>query len=237
VLLDPRGTGGSDPAGDPGQYAIADYASDVEELREHLGLEQLLLLGHSHGGVVAVEYAASHPDRVERLILASTLPRHGPEQDAAMQQAVEARQGEPWYGDAVEALQTELQGEFADGEELMELARRMMPLYYGAYGEREQRHVASLAGDSVCVDATRLWEKEIWEHFDLRPLLPSLTMPTLVIAGEQDFITGPVCAAELTDGIPAVESVVLPGVGHMIFVEGPEQVREAVLSFLLGARA
>ena len=237
VLLDPRGTGGSDPAGDPGRYAIADYASDVEELREHLGLEQLLLLGHSHGGVVAVEYAASHPDRVERLILASTLPRHGPEQDAAMQQAVEARQGEPWYGDAVEALQTELQGEFADGEELMELARRMMPLYYAAYGEREQRHVASLAGDSVCVDATRLWEKEIWEHFDLRPLLPSLTMPTLVIAGEQDFITGPDCAAELTDGIPAVESVVLPGVGHMIFVEGPEQVREAVLSFLLGARA
>ena len=77
VLLDPRGTGGSDPARDPGGYAIADYASDLEELREHLGLEQLLLLGHSHGGVVAIEYAATHPDRVERLILASTLPRHG----------------------------------------------------------------------------------------------------------------------------------------------------------------
>jgi proline iminopeptidase len=238
VLLDPRGTGGSDPAGDPRQYAIADYASDLEELREQLGLEQLLLLGHSHGGVVAVEYAASHPDRVERLILASTLSRHGPEQDAAMQQAVEARHGEEWYDDAVDALQTELQGEFADGEELMELARRMMPLYYADFGERERRHVASLSGDSVCVDATRLWEKEIWEHFDLRPLLPSLTMPTLVLAGEQDFITGPVCAAELTEGIPASETVVMPGVGHMIFVEGPEQFREAVLSFLLdGARA
>ena len=237
VVLDPRGTGGSDPARDPGQYAIADYAWDVEELREHLGLEQLLLLGHSHGGVVAVEYAARHPDRVERLILASTLPRHGPEQDAAMQQAVEARQGEEWYADAVDALQTELQGEFADGEELMELARRMMPLYYAEYGEREQQHVASLAGDSVCVDATRLWEKEIWEHFDLRPQLPSLTMPTLVITGEQDFITGPVCAAELTEGIPEAESVVLPGTGHMIFVEAPEQVREAVLGFLVGARA
>jgi pimeloyl-ACP methyl ester carboxylesterase len=236
VLLDPRGTGGSDPAGDPRQYAIADYASDVEELREHLGLDQLLLLGHSHGGVVAVEYAAAHPDRVERLILASTLSRHGPEQDAAMQQAVEARHGEPWYEDAVDALQTELQGEFADGEELMELARRMMPLYYADYGERERRHVASLAGDSVCVDATRLWEKELWEHFDLRPLLPSLTMPTLVIAGEQDFITGPVCAAELAEGIPSPETVVLPGVGHMIFVEGPEQVREAVLSFLLAGQ-
>ncbi len=236
VLLDPRGTGGSDPARDPGQYAIADYASDVEELREHLGLEQLLLFGHSHGGVVAVEYAASHPDRVERLILASTLPRHGPEQEAAMQRAVEAREGEPWYADAVDALQTELQGEFADGRELMELTRRMMPLYYADYGEREQRHVASLAGDSLCVDATRLWEKEIWEHFDLRPLLPSLAMPTLVITGERDFITGPACAAELTDGIPAAETVVLPGSGHMIFVEAPEEFREAVLGFLLAGR-
>ena len=236
VLLDPRGTGGSDPARDAGQYAIADYASDVEELREHLGLEQLLLLGHSHGGVVAVEYAASHPDRVERLILASTLARNGPEQAAAMQQAVESRKDEPWHADAVDALQTELQGEFADGRELMELARRMMPLYYADYGEREQRHVASLDGDSLCVDATRLWEKEIWEHFDLRPLLPNLTMPTLVLTGERDFITGPVCAAELTEGIPAPESVVLPGTGHMIFVEAPEQFREAVLGFLLGAR-
>jgi pimeloyl-ACP methyl ester carboxylesterase len=236
VMLDPRGTAGSDAPEDPRAYATGDYVADVEELREHLGVEQIDLLGHSHGGVVAVEYAASHPDRVERLILASTLAHHGPEQAAAMEQAVEARKDEPWHADAVDALQSELQGSFTDGRELMELARRMMPLYYADYGEREQRHVASLAGDSLCVDATRLWEKEIWEHFDLRPLLPSLTMPTLVITGEEDFITGPICAAELTEGIPAPETVVLPGVGHMTFVEGPEQFREAVLSFLFGAR-
>jgi pimeloyl-ACP methyl ester carboxylesterase len=238
VLLDPRGTGGSDPAPDPRGYATADYAADVEELRRHLGLEQLLLLGHSHGGVVAMEYAATHPDRVARLILASTLPRHGPEQEAVMQQAVAAREGEPWYEDAIEALQAELQGTFADGRELMDLCRRMMPLYYADYGEREQAHVASLADDALCVDATRLWEKEIFEHFDMRPLLPSLTMPTLVITGERDFITGPACGAELADGIPEAEMVVLPGVGHMLFVEAPERFREAVLSFLgVGAPA
>src|SRR3954451_25136450 len=57
VLLDPRGTAASDPARDPKAYAIADYASDVEELREHLGLEQINLLGHSHGGVVRIRTA------------------------------------------------------------------------------------------------------------------------------------------------------------------------------------
>jgi len=232
VLLNPRGTGGSDDAADPRGYAIADYASDVEELREHLGLEQLLLLGHSHGGVVAIEYAATHPERVERLILANTLSRHGPEQEAAMEAAVENRQGQPWYEDAIGALQAEAQGDFQDGAELMDLCRRMMPLYYAEYGEAEQRHVASLADDSLCVEATRMWEKELFETFDVRPRLAALTMPTLVLTGEEDFITGPVCSTELADGIPGAETVVLPGVGHMTFVEAPEAFGDAVLSFL-----
>jgi pimeloyl-ACP methyl ester carboxylesterase len=238
VLVDPRGTGGSDPARDPSAYAIDDYASDLEELRVHLGLERMLLLGHSHGGVAAIAYASKHPERVERLILASTLPRHGPEQEVVMQAAVEARAGEPWYEDAVAALKTELEGTFVDGRELMELVQRMMPLYFARYGEAERAYIEAMTGEELCVDATRLWEKEIFEHFDLRPLLPSLTMPTLVITGELDFITGPSCAAELVEGIPAPERVVLPGVGHMIFVEAPEAFRAAVLSFLgVGAPA
>jgi proline-specific peptidase len=232
VLLNPRGTGGSDDASESKGYAIGDYASDVEELREHLGLERLLLLGHSHGGVVAIEYAATHPDRVERLILANTLPRHGPEQDAAMQAAVETRQDQPWHEDAVAALQAEEQGDFENGAELMDLCRRMMPLYYAEYGEAEQRHVASLAGDSLCVHATRLWEEEIYQQFDMRPRLPALTMPTLVLTGEEDFITGPVCSAELAEGIPDAETAVLPGVGHMTFIEAPEEFGDAVLSCL-----
>jgi proline-specific peptidase len=232
VLLDPRGTGGSDPALDPRGYAIEDYVSDLEELRVHLGLERMRLLGHSHGGVAAIAYAARHPESVERLILASTLPRHGPEQEAAMQAAIETKAGEPWYADALEAVEAELAGDFADGAELGELARRMMPFYYARYGERERAHVESMAGEELCADATRLWEKEIFEHYDLRPQLAGLTIPTLVIAGEEDFIAGPACAAELTEGIPEPETVLLQGIGHMIFVEAPEEFRRAILSFL-----
>jgi proline iminopeptidase len=238
VLLDPRGTGSSDPARDPRAYLIDDYADDLEELRRHLGLERMALLGHSHGGVAAIAYAARHPERVERLILASTLPRHGATQEAAMQAAIESRSGEPWYGDAVAALQVELEGTFADGRELMRLVTRMLPLYFARYGDAERAYVEALAADELSVDATRLWEKEIFEHFDLRPLLLRLTMPTLVITGAEDFITGPAAADELIDGIPESEVVVLPDAGHLIFVEAPEAFREAVLSFLgVGARA
>jgi pimeloyl-ACP methyl ester carboxylesterase len=238
VLLNPRGTGGSDAALDAKSYLPEHYADDLEELRTHLGLEQLWLLGHSHGGVAGIAYAARYPERVERLILANTIVRHGPEQQAAMQAAIEACVDEPWYADAHEALKTELEGSFVDDRELMELLVRMMPFYFASYGDAERAYVESLRDDTGCVEATRHWETEQWETFDLRPLLPKLTMPTLAITGEFDFITGPACLADLAEGIPGPETVVLPGVGHMIFVEAPEQFREAVLSFLgVGAPA
>jgi proline iminopeptidase len=238
VLLDPRGTGESDPALDPSGYAIDDYASDLEELREHLGLERMLLLGHSHGGVAAIAYAARHPDRVERLILASTLPRQGLEQEAATQAALEKRAREPWYEDAVEALEREEDATFTDGRELMSLVLRMMPLYFARYDAAERAHVQSMANEELCVDATRLWEQVIFEHFDLRPLLPRLTMPTLVITGSEDFVTDPHVAAEDFATIPAAQIFVVDGAGHMLFVDAPEAFRTAVLSFLgVGAAA
>jgi pimeloyl-ACP methyl ester carboxylesterase len=237
VLLDPRGTGGSDPAPDPRAYAIADYADDLEELREHLGLERMALLGHSHGGVVATEYAARHPERVERLILASTLARFGPEQNAAMEAGIAARAGEPWFEDAEAALKTELAGAFSTGAELAELTLRMFPFYFARYGDAERAYVQTLAGEELSVDALGLWEREIFEHFDLRPLLPSLTMPTLVITGADDFITGPRAAADF-DAVPGAERVILDDAGHMIFVEAPDAFRSAVLSFLgVGTRS
>src|SRR6266542_4229763 len=55
VLLHARGTGASDRPADPHAYDLADYAADVEAVREHLGLERLDLLGHSHGGFVRSE--------------------------------------------------------------------------------------------------------------------------------------------------------------------------------------
>ena len=63
--------------------------------------------------MAAVAYAARHPERVDRLILASSLARFGREQAAAMDAAIESRAGQPWYAEAREALDTELGREVA----------------------------------------------------------------------------------------------------------------------------
>src|SRR4051794_26270507 len=70
VILDPRASGGSDAASD---YQPEGYAADVNELRTHLGLERINLLGFSHGAVVAIVYAAHYPAHIDHLVLAGGL--------------------------------------------------------------------------------------------------------------------------------------------------------------------
>jgi proline-specific peptidase len=238
VLLDPRGTGGSTKPTDPRAYGIGDYVSDLEELREHLGLERLQLLGHSHGGIVAIAYAAQYPERIERLILASTLARFSPEQEAAMAKAVERHVDEPWYEDARAALEAESAGDFDSDEELAELTLREFPFYFARYGDEERAYLETLRSETPNGDALRLFNREQVPSFDLRPELARIAAPTLVIAGEQDFITGPLSAAELGEGIAGAETVLLPDTGHFVFIEAPDAFRQAVLAFLgVGAPA
>ncbi len=238
VLFDPRGTGGSTKPSDPRAYAIDDYVSDLEELREHLGLERMQLFGHSHGGIVAIAYAAQHPERVERLILASTLARFSSEQEAAMAAAVEGHADEPWYEDARAALEAEEAGNFETDEELAELALREFPFYFARYGDEERAYLESLSTETPNADALRLFNQEQVPTFDLRPDLPRIVAPTLVITGEKDFITRPPSAAELSEGIVGAETVLLPGCGHFVFIEAPAAFRDSLLAFLgAGARA
>src|SRR5438105_1472205 len=95
AMLNPRGTEGSDRPIDSRAYTTDAYVGDLEEFRAHLGLERMLLLGHSHGGVVAQAYAARYPERVERLVLAITLARFQAEQQGAMEAAMQAKANEP----------------------------------------------------------------------------------------------------------------------------------------------
>lgn len=232
VMLNPRGTGGSDRPSDPLAYQIDDYVADVEELREHLGEERLLLLGHSHGSVVAQAYAAAHPARVRRLVLASALARFGPEQEAAMRAGMDRRSGQPWYQDAVAALEEEQDMKFTTDQELSALFFREFPLYFARYGEAEAGYADTLHSDTINADTLLLFNREIFNTFDLRDRLPRITSPTLVITGEDDFICGPVCAAEISAAVPGAREVIVGDAGHMVFVEQPQVFHDEVANFL-----
>ena len=232
IMLNPRGTGVSDRPADHEAYDIDDYVDDLEQLRQHLGLERMLLLGHSHGGVVAQAYAAKHPGRVRRLVLASTLARFGPDQESAMRQGMEKRSGQPWAADAVAALEEEQAGHFTSDEELSELVFREMPLYFAHYGPVEAGYLDTLRTEVINADTLKLFNQEIFTTFDLRSRLPAIKCPTLVITGDEDFICGPICAQEICAGVGGARLVIVGDAGHMTFVEQPQTFHDEVDDFL-----
>jgi pimeloyl-ACP methyl ester carboxylesterase len=234
IVLDPRGTGESSRPDDPHAYRTEDYAADLDELRNHLGLGEIDLFGHSHGGVVAMAYAADHPERIRRLVLSSTLARFAAEQEREMEAAMEARSGEPWFEDAKAAVEAEQAGNFASEAELGALWKREAPLYFARFGEREHAWLEAYGDLPLNAAALKHFNDEIFPAFDLRPRLAEIRAPTLVVTGEEDFICGPASAREIAAGIPEARLCLLPGLGHMTFVEDPDAFREPVAEFLRG---
>ena len=229
MLVDPRGTGSSPRPDDPTAYRTDDYVADLEELREHLALERIDLLGFSHGGIVAIAYAAAHPARVRKLVLAATVAAVTDELAAEIERAKAARAAEPWFADAADALDREERGDY-DESDFGGLWRAMAPLYFSRWDERH-RPWLDRSGDGSSPAPLKVFNAE---PFDVRPDLARIEAETLVVAGAHDFICGPVAARTIADGVARAELVVLDDSGHMLFLEQPDEFRGAVESFLSG---
>jgi proline iminopeptidase len=232
VALDPRGTGRSDPPGSTDAYALDDYVADLGLLQGHLGLGRVDLLGHSHGSLVALLYAARYPGRVRRLVLVAVAARFHEEQVEAMQEAMARRAGEPWFDDASAALAQEQEGLFHDDAELGRLVARELPFYFARYGENERAFVRRALEQPVHAAALRYFNNSEFLTFDLRPALATVTAPTLIVAGRDDFILGPAACHEVADGIANARLEVLEDVGHLPWVESPRAFAALVMGFL-----
>jgi pimeloyl-ACP methyl ester carboxylesterase len=111
-----------------------------------------------------------------------------------------------------------------------------MPFYFARYGDEERRYVEWLGEERPNKDALQLFNTEVLNTFDLRTDLSKITAATLVITGELDFITGPVCAADF-GAIPDQRTVAIEGCGHFILFEARDRFRDEVTAFLSAERA
>jgi pimeloyl-ACP methyl ester carboxylesterase len=231
LLLDPRGTGESDRPADPSGYDLEDYEADIEALRRHLEIERLDLLAHSHGGFVAMPWAARHAEHVGKLILASTAPRFTDEIRQARRDRIASHHGQPYFDDAMGALRAHEEGRYQTDEELAELYRRESVLF-APIGVDPTPVFAALAAAGDNADALRHFNEHVAGGMDHRPLLTFVTAETLVISGELDpFLAG---AHEIAEALPNGTLAIVPGADHFPFLE-PESVSawsRVVLDFL-----
>jgi proline iminopeptidase len=230
VWLDPRGTGGSTAPADATAYSLDHYAADIEALRAHLGLERIGLLGFSHGGMVAMRYAAEHSDRLTHLILLDTAPVLDEEAMARATVAMDRRHGEPWYEEVRRELDADDDPTLDDAAALDGLLR-ILPMYFHRWDDVAQRFVAGLQGATFHARVTSAWNAE-QAHTDLRPELGRIAAPALVMVGEDDFICDVVAAREMADRIPGARLSVIAEAGHFPWVEQPSAFRAAMDEFL-----
>jgi pimeloyl-ACP methyl ester carboxylesterase len=223
VQVHPRGTHGSAaPAG----YGLERYADDLDGLREHLGLERLDLLGHSHGGFVAITYAAGRPETTGDLILCCTAPRFGPELAAEAEQAVRRRHAEPWFEDAVAAMTARRARHYDEPRELGELYASEFRLYFN-----DPADAARLPSTAFDMNALHVFNDTIAPTYDLRPLLPRITARTLVLNGALDFF-GPQVSARELGTIERAEVTLLGDAGHFAWIDQPAAFRARLAAFL-----
>ncbi|MBV9485555.1 MAG: alpha/beta hydrolase [Frankiaceae bacterium] len=229
VKFDLRGTGISELPADRDSLAFPRLAEDVELLREQRNLDRMDLLGHSAGCIVAMTYAARHPERISRLVLVTPSAHLFGDVSDDLEAIRRSRSGESWYPDAA-AAQAEL--------ELLPPHRRNRPtpelrmFAYGRWDERCQEHAAS-TDSQMSLRATAAFGAGADFDVDaLRTGLSKLTAPVLVVVGGRDGLTGVRAGYLVADLMPNSRVVEIPAAGHFPWVDEPEQFRSALGDFL-----
>ena len=229
IMPDTRGTGESADASDPGSYRCDRLAGDVEALRAHLGLDRMDLLGHSAAGDLALLYAAAHSQRVARLILLTPgLRAVGIEDsDEQWRTALARRSGEPWYPDALAAIE-----KAEAGDDSAENRRGYMPFFYGRWDDAARAHVDAGVSERSRPVRDGFAAAGAFNPAVTRERVSQFAAPVLVYAGELDASPTPATVAAAAALFPNATVTVQPGAAHFPWLDDPAFFTDAITSFL-----
>ena len=194
----------------PAAYSLRDHSHDLLGLLDHLRIERAVLVGVSVGGMIALDFAASYAQRVQKLVLCDTGAKIGTAQSwndriaavesnglAAIAQAVLAR----WF--TADFIQNQ-------------------PAQYQGYANMLVRTPAQ--GYVATCAALR--------DGDLRTVVPGIQIPALVLCGDEDLATPPTLGQELASTLANASFALIEKAGHLPSIEQPSLLAEKILAFL-----
>jgi pimeloyl-[acyl-carrier protein] methyl ester esterase len=217
IAPDLRGHGRSSAPARP--FGLADLARDLAALFEALRLERAVLLGWSLGAQVALAAAPLVRPRLAGLVLVAGTPRFTEAEgwpNGLPARAVEGLAARV-RRDAPRAVARFFEGMFAEGE-LDEAGR----------ARAEAARVAVPPADPAAL----LCGLDVLAREDLRPALPALDLPVLLVHGERDAVCPPAASRALAAAIPGARLAIVPGAGHAPFLSRPGPFRDALRPFL-----
>lgn len=191
------------------QASIQNYSDQVIRFLDALGIDRVLLVGHSMGGMVALKTAINYPERIQRV----------------------ATVGAPIIGDSLSwLLKLTDRPFFADGFVRLPWLRRTLFRFF--LGETSDPAVNEVIDDSVKSSAHTLSRavSSMWRT-NLQPELPRLRVPALIVHGGRDDIVNP-NQIDLFDSVPSAEVVMMPSSRHFPFLDEAALFNEVLLRFL-----
>ncbi len=236
IYLDPRGCGRSAQFRNPAMYTLENMVADVESVRTALNISALNIIGHETGGMLAQRYAIKYPSHVNKLVLMSTTAQVSdlsaylnsfrdflPRQVAAIVKAYEKdslinnEQYTPGYENVV------LQGMMSSHSYFMNPAtipdnfampERSWPVYFEMWGRHGYFDISGNLKD-----------------FDTRNDLKTIKIKSLILVGDQDYIS-PFVMESLVGSIPKSKEHSFENTGHFYFIEKKEEFISVVKDFL-----
>lgn len=219
VYLDTRGTGRSQRPPTPNDYTYELFAADLEALRDHLGQERILVMGHSQAGIHAMQFALRYPDGCAGLILLDTFPAFDEYFREDMQGNMMARRSEPWFERAFAAITSDdkVQNDKEFGQHLMAI----IPFYFVDQGV-VARFVDVFEATTFSVAASR-GQEAVQLEVNLLSDLHRIAVPTLLVVGSEDFLCSPLQSERIHFKIECSKQIVIQNSGHFPWLEQPEQ--------------
>jgi 3-oxoadipate enol-lactonase len=206
ILPDIRGMGQSDAV--EKTYTVADLASDIADLLDHLKVQKAFIAGHSMGGYVALAFARAYPNRVRGLgMISSQVLADPPERKAGRYQTAKDVQ-EKGISVVVDSMTTKLSADMRIQSFIREVIQRQKP--------------AGVIGSL----------KAMAERDDSSDLLKKFKFPVVIVHGDADALIPVERGREMKAALPSAHYAELKGAGHMPMMENPKEVAAALRFFL-----
>ena len=240
IYYDTRGSGRSQAPANDEDYNVGIFVNDLEALRIQLGLESFALIGHSHGGLIALNYALKYPQHLSHLLpLEAQLvgpAEHGREAQKEEERIFSELVKDPAFAEAMRFFQSaggfgalfqmELDSEFSA------FLARIMPLYL-----KNSKHAAALQEyvlrHRLPLNALKAAAASD-ERFPVVNRLNTINIPTLILNGGYDIFCTAAQARMMHERIQGSKLVVFENSGHFPWVEEPELFFSTVIDFIKG---
>ena len=234
VLIDERGSGRSERLKDPKGYTLDRMVRDIERVRQHLKLKQIVVLGHSFGGILAQAYALEHPRRILGLVLAGT-------GSSARCIDTDFRNIRKRLPAALRNRLTRLEraGIFdADGDYknvyAAASARALAPYMFARVPPRRFKHPPDLGMEVLREMWVRRSDFQIdgnLKGFDFTHSLSRVKAPSLVVIGDRDLVS--TATADVSRAcLPRATLVVMAECGHMMYIDQTTRFNRLLEEFL-----